>query len=115
MRGKCFASRRMASPRFSFFFLLTLLVSCGQPNRHDPAIGEAYVGPSSVNLRKDIPPKSPTVATVHFGDKVEIVSTKRRFVRVRIKAGSEGWIDQNMLLGQSDMDQIKAQSEAARA
>ena len=77
-------------------------------------LGQAYVGPASVNLRKEIAPKSPTVVTVHFGDKVEIVGTKRRFVRVRTRSGAEGWTEDSMLLGQSDVDQIKAQSDAAR-
>jgi hypothetical protein len=55
------------------------------------------------------------VEVVHFGDKVGIVATKRRFIKVRTKAGAEGWIDDHLLLGQSEMDQIKAQSAAARS
>jgi hypothetical protein len=77
-------------------------------------VGQAYVGPASVILRKEITLKSPTVAIVHFGDKVDIIGTKRKFVRVRTRSGAEGWLDDYMLLGESDMDQIKAQSAAAR-
>src|SRR4029078_5115152 len=106
----------MASPRFSLScLLLILLLSCGPPVRRDPVLGEAFIGPASVNLRQEIAPKTPTVATLHFGDKVGIVGTKRRFVRVRTSSGAEGWLDDNMLLRQSDMDQIKAQSAAARS
>jgi uncharacterized protein YgiM (DUF1202 family) len=105
----------MASPRFPIFCLLSLvLFSCGPPTHHDPVLGEAFVGSANVNLRKEIAPKSPTVATIHFGDRVEIVGTKRRFVKVRIRSGAEGWLDDYMLLSQSDIDQIKAQSTAAR-
>ena len=105
----------MVSPRFAFLVLLTLaLVSCGPPTRHDPVLGTAFVGPATVNIHKEITPKSPTVATLRFGEKVDIIGTKRKFVKVRTRAGAEGWLDEHALLGQSDMDQITAQSNAAR-
>jgi uncharacterized protein YgiM (DUF1202 family) len=77
-------------------------------------LGEAFVGPASVNLHKEITPKSATVATVRFGDKVDIIGTKRRFVRIRTSNGAEGWIEEHMLLGQKDIDAIREQSAAAR-
>jgi len=105
----------MASPRYLFICLLSIaMASCGPPVRRDPVLGEAFVGPATLHLRKEITPKSTTAATVHFGDKVQIIGTKRRFVRVRTQAGAEGWTDDTSLLNQKDMDQIKAQSAAAR-
>jgi SH3-like domain-containing protein len=104
----------MASPRLTSYFFLIILTSCGPPARHDPVLAEAFVGPANVNLRKDLAP-SETVATLHFGEKVQIVGKKRIFVRVRTRGGVEGWIDEAMLLGQSDIDQIGAQSAAARS
>ena len=67
-----------------------------------------------MNLRKEITSKSATVATVHFGERMQIVGTKRRFVKVRTPGGAEGWTDEFMLLNQSEIDQIRAQSTAAR-
>jgi hypothetical protein len=104
----------MVSPQFAVFFLLSIvLLSCAPATRHEASIGQAYIGPASVTLRKEIAPKSPTVATLRFGDKIDIVSTKRRFVKVRTRTGAEGWLEDYMLLNQSDIDQIKAQSAAA--
>lgn len=83
--------------------------------RHrDPVLGVAFIGPASVDLHQEITPRSPTVATAHFGEKVEIIGTKRSFARIRTRAGAEGWISNYMLLAQIDIDQIKAQSAAAR-
>ena len=102
--------------RFLLFLAISLvLISCKPAPRRDPALGEAFVGPAAVNLRKEIALKSGTVATVHFAEKVEILTIRRRFVRVRTRSGAEGWLDEHMLLRQKDMDQIKAQSDAARA
>src|SRR5258708_7253454 len=109
-----FSSRFPLDVVFVVCLFVLALVSCGPTTRRDPVIGVAYVGPANVGLRKEIAPKSPVTATVHFGDKVEIVTIKRRFVRVRTSGGIEGWIDDNVLLVQRDMDQIKAQSAAAR-
>jgi len=111
---------RVLSRRFAICFGVAWvlisggLLSCGPARRHDPAVGEAYVGPATISLHKEIHPKSPVMAVVHFGDKVELLGSRRRFVRIRTKTGAEGWIDERLLLGQAEMDQIKAQSEAAR-
>ena len=102
----------MALPRFTCFFLI-ILISCGPSAHPDPVLGEAFVGPANVNLRKDLAP-SATVATLHFGEKVKIIGKKRIFVKIRTRSGTEGWIDEAMLLNQSDIDQISAQSAAAR-
>jgi hypothetical protein len=105
----------MALRPVSFLSLLSIaLVSCQSAARHEPTLAEAYIGPATVNLRKEISLKSPTAAVAHFGDKVGIVGTKRKFVRVRTRGGAEGWIEDTSLLGQSEMDQIKAQSDAAK-
>lgn len=108
-----FSLLRHFSPSL-FTALAVALISCGPSGHRDPVLGEAYVGPANLNLRKEITPKSATVAVIHFGDKVEIVGTRRRFLKVRTKAGLEGWTDDRMLLDQNDIDQIKAQSEAAK-
>jgi hypothetical protein len=105
----------MSSSRFSFsFFLFIVLVSCSPAKRRDPVLGQAFVGPATVNLRQEITSSSATVATVHFGDKVEIVGIRRRFARIRTVGGTEGWLEDYKLLAQTDIDQIKAQSAAAR-
>ena len=105
----------MALRRFTLSPLFIILISCGPSGHRDRVLGEAFVGPASLNLRKEITPKSATVATVHFGEKVQIIGTKRKFVKVRTRDGAEGWTDEYVLLGQGDVDQIKAQSTAARS
>lgn len=103
----------MSLPRVAFSFFLVILISCGPSAPHEPVIGEAFVGPANVNLRKELGPSS-TVAVLHFGDKVQILTQRRIFVKVRVHGGAEGWLNASMLIGQSDMDQIKTQSAAAR-
>jgi len=74
-------------------------------------VGIAYVGPNSVNLREDLGPRASTVATLHHGERLEVLETRRRFVRVRTANGLEGWTDVNYLLTQqqvSDLDRLAA-------
>ena len=71
------------------------------------AVGEAYVGPAILKIRSDIPLQSSTVATVKHGDRLEILQTRRRFLRVRTRNGTEGWTDERQLLAASDMDALK--------
>jgi hypothetical protein len=49
------------------------------------------------------------VATLQHGERLEVLETRRRFVRVRTAKGLEGWTDVNYLLGQqqvSDLDYL---------
>jgi len=65
---------------------------------------EAYVGPSDLKIRADIPPESAAVATVRHGERLEILQQKRTsFLRVRAPNGAEGWVDARQLLGAEDM------------
>ena len=63
-----------------------------------PVIGEAFAGPANLEVRKEITPKSGTVATVHYGDKLQILMQRRHFLRVRTAKGTEGWVDERLLL-----------------
>jgi hypothetical protein len=42
-----------------------------------PSIGEAYAGPATLVLRKDMSPRSPEVVTVRHGDRLEIIQRRR--------------------------------------
>jgi hypothetical protein len=49
------------------------------------------------------------VATLQHGERLEVLETRRRFVRVRTAKGLEGWTDVNYLLSQqqvSDLDKL---------
>ena len=85
-----------------------LLVSCGKQSPQQPSTGVAYVGPASVNLRKDLTLKSTVVASAKHGDKLDVIETRRRFVRVRTATSPpiEGWTDANLLLTPQQMDDL---------
>jgi len=76
----------------------------------DPAIGQAWVGPATLRLRKEIDPRSDTVATVHFGDKLDIVGRKRSWYMVRTAKGAVGWTDDRALLDPGQMSRLRALS-----
>jgi hypothetical protein len=87
--------------------LLLGLASCGGGRSQSPAIGEAYVGPSLLNIRADIPLESRVVATVKHGDRLVLLQKRRRFLRVRTPSGVEGWTDEPQLLAKEDMDKLR--------
>src|ERR1035438_6252638 len=90
---------------------LTLLIlampACRSGEPHPPAIGEAYAGPATLGLRRDIPLQSPVVATVRHGDRLEIVQRRRRFLKVRAPGGAEGWIEDHLLLSSEEIEALK--------
>ncbi len=88
------------------FLAIFLFTACGSHRAQQPSTGVAYAGPATLNLRKDLASKSPTVGTAKHGDKLEVIETRRRFVRVRTAQGVEGWTDTNLLLTQQQMDDL---------
>jgi Bacterial SH3 domain len=84
-----------------------LLISCQQGPPQERAIGVAYAGPASLILRKELSSRSSATTTVPHGEEVEILETRRRFVRVRTSTGAQGWTDANLLLTSEQMDDLK--------
>ncbi len=95
------------------FVAVLFLAACDSSSKGPPAIGEAYVGAATLNIRQELAPRSPIVATVKHGDKLEVVQTRRRFVRVRAGNGALGWTDSRQLLSTAQMDELRQLSEAA--
>src|SRR5450756_3036821 len=84
-----------------------MLFGCSKgPPRAQP-VGEAFVGPAILKIRGDIPLQSSTVTTVSHGDRLEILQTRRRFLRVRTPSGAVGWTDERQLLAAGDMDALR--------
>lgn len=72
-----------------------------------PVIGEAYAGPATLGLRRDIPLQSPVVTTVRHGERLEIVQRRRRFLKVRAPGGAEGWVEDHLLLSSDEIAGLK--------
>jgi hypothetical protein len=89
------------------------LTACHPGPPPAPSIGDAYVGPATLNLRSDLPVESKTVATVKHGDRLQILQRRRKFFRVRAPGGAEGWTDESKLLAAADMDALKDLSARA--
>lgn len=89
------------------FCLAALLVACSDKPRPVAALAEAYVGPSTLNLRQELALKSAISATVKHGDKLSIVEYRHRLVKVRTDQGSEGWTDMRQLLTPEQMDALR--------
>jgi hypothetical protein len=85
--------------------------SKGPSKSPTPAIGIAFTGPTTVNLREDLGPRANVVSTLPHGERLEVLEMRRRFVRVRTSKGLEGWTDVNYLLSQQqvgDLDKLAA-------
>jgi len=89
------------------------LVSCSDQPPPVPSLGDAYAGPTTLTLRQDLAPKSPTTATVNHGDKLAIIEFRHRLVKVRTAQGAEGWTDTRQLLMPAQMDALRAMAESA--
>jgi hypothetical protein len=84
-----------------------LLCSCRQGPPAERAIGTAYAGPATLNLRKELSSRSSATTTVQHGELLEILETRRRFVRVRTSTGEQGWTDANLLLSAEQMESLQ--------
>ena len=98
---------------FSILFAAMAMTSCSDGPQPASAIGEAYAGPVTLLIRQDLSLKSPVVATVKHGEQLEVLSVRRRFMRVRVAGGVEGWCDSEKLLTTEQMGRLRAVAEAA--
>src|SRR5579859_4146022 len=89
---------------FPLLAALLVLAGCGRDAAE--VIGQAYVAPEKLNLRRELNEKDSTVAVLDHGDKVDIIDVRRRFVKVQTRKGQEGWVDSLQLLSREQMDQI---------
>jgi hypothetical protein len=93
--------------------LVVLLVSCTAKPRPVASLGDAYVGPSTLNLRQELALKSAISATVKHGDKLSIVEYRHRLVKVRTERGAEGWTDLRQLLTPEQMAALRDMAQNA--
>jgi hypothetical protein len=101
-------------PRSLFALCALIFTTCGGggPER-PPPIGEAFVAPAALELRKEIDPRTPVNAIAKHGERVEIVQRRRNFFRVRTDSGGEGWTHQRMLLNRAEMEALGQAEEKA--
>ncbi len=91
------------------------LVGCSSDRSQEREIGEAFTGPATLNLRREIDPKSDTIITVKHGERLGIIRRRRRFVMVRTDRGVEGWTDLRQLLSSDQMDALNQLAEKSRS
>ncbi len=94
-------------------FAALILVSCRSQAPQARSAGVVYAGPATLNLRKDLASKSAPVGTTSHGDRLELLETRRRFVKVRTVQGVEGWTDSNLLLTEQQMGDLRTLAESA--
>lgn len=90
-----------------------LLAACGASAPQQPTTGVAYAGPAQLKIRKDLESKSPAVGTASHGDRLEVLDTRRRFVKVRTPEGVVGWTDANLLLSPVQMEDLRRLADIA--
>jgi len=91
-----------------------VLAGCSTAPTPAPAIGVAFVAPMQLNLRKELAPKSPVATTVKHGEKLDVLATRRRFIKLRTAQNVEGWADAGQLLSQAQMDGLKRLAEQCK-
>lgn len=64
-------------------------------------------------MRSDLGAKSQIVATAKHGDRLEVIETRRRFVKVRAASGVVGWTDTNQLLSERQMADLRVLAASA--
>lgn len=94
-------------------FALALLAGCSSGPPQDPVLGEAFVGPATLQVRQELTARAALVATVKHGDRLALIGRRRRFYRVRTASGGEGWVDGRQLLSTANMNELKDLADRA--
>ena len=97
--------------RLALFSLLLLLSSCQKQQTSAAGIAEMFAGPSALQIREQIAPKSAVTATAAHGDRLEVMEYRRRFARVRTVEGKEGWVDVRLLLTPEQMAELRTMAQ----
>ncbi len=94
---------------------LALLASCaGRPERQ-PALGEAYAGPMTLQVREALAARAKAADTLKHGERVELLGRRRGFYRIRTERGREGWVDGRQLLSAQEMEALRRLARRAAA
>ncbi len=96
--------------RLSILVLLVFILfqaGCSSGPEQEPALAEAYVGPSTLQVREELTAHSELAATVKHGERLDLIGRRRRFYKVRTAGGAEGWVDGRQLLTKEDMEELK--------
>jgi hypothetical protein len=56
---------------------------------------------------------APVIATLHHGEQVELISRRRRFIKIRMAFGVEGWTDSRLLFSTQAKSNFEALQERA--
>jgi len=93
---------------------ILLMGGCGSRSRSERAIGEAYVAPATINLRRELSSGNhEVVATAKRGERLQVLARRRVFVKVRTSAGLEGWTDGRLLFTPEQMADLRWLAEQA--
>lgn len=86
--------------------ILALLTAVSCQTVQAPEGPVAYVAPQTLTVRRQLSEKNSSAAVLKHGDRVDVLETRRRFVKVRTSGGVEGWVDAVQLLTAGQMAQI---------
>ncbi len=90
-----------------------LLASCGPGPERQPAVGEAYAGPLTLQVREALVARARAVDTLKHGERVELLERRRSFYRIRTERGNEGWVDGRQLLPAEEMEALRRLAQRA--
>ncbi len=91
--------------------LVLAMAGCQSSSDREAGIGDAYAGPATLTIRQEIGPRSAVVATVHHGERLQIIQQRRRFLKVRTTTGVEGWTDERVLMSPAQIKELRQLSE----
>ena len=100
--------------RLALLAACLMLAACNPTPERERAVGEAWVGPATVQIRKELNLRSAVSGTLQHGEHVELIARRRRFVKVRASSGAEGWTDSRLLLSEQGRAELQALQERAR-
>jgi len=102
---------------FLFSALLVFTFSACSPDdiaSHRETFGEAYVGPVTLSLHREISPKSPIDGTLKHGDRVDVLGYRRRYVKVAGPGRVEGWTDVKYLMSAEQVEALRKLAAEAK-
>ncbi|MEK7408013.1 MAG: hypothetical protein AAB225_23325 [Acidobacteriota bacterium] len=90
-----------------------LLSGCSSAPRRETVLGEAYIGPATLKLRRELTSRTADGPALKHGERVEIVGRRRTFVKVRGAQGVVGWALMSQLLSTEQMEALNRLAQRA--